>query len=204
MENLKKIYQSIIERDIKIDKKERQFKNKNAIQSLYGEITEKGVNLLVKKLRENSYINKESKFIDVGSGYGKMVLHMAMFDDIKESRGIEYLESKLKYSINILENLSFEFPTEKVKLEIADILDIKKLDEDIIYHNSISWTVNHLNHLIDISKKDSIHISTANLIYKTKRKDIKELHRWQINCSWNKNGKLTTMYVYKKLENNEK
>tara|TARA_B100001287_G_C22654338_1_gene516883 strand:+ start:374 stop:979 length:606 start_codon:yes stop_codon:yes gene_type:complete len=200
MENLKKIYQTIVERNIEIDKEEKEFKSKNALQSLYGEITEKGVNQLIEELRNNNYINGTASFVDVGSGYGKMVFHMAMFDDIKHSKGIEFLKSKFKYSVDLLKSLSSSFPIHKIKLMFGDILDLKKLDEDIVYHNSISWNNKHMNHLINITKIGCIHISTNNLIYKTKRKDIKELHRWQINCSWNKNGKLTTMYVYKKLE----
>ena len=200
MENLEKIYQPVTERNIKLEQEEKKYKAKNALQSLYGEITEKGVNQLIENLRDNNYINRPLSFVDVGSGYGKMVFHMAMFDDIKKSKGIEFLKSKFKYSVDLLKSLSSSFPIHKIKLMFGDVLDVKELDEDIVYHNSISWSNKHLNHLINITKVGCIHISTNNLIYKTKRKDIKEIHRWQINCSWNKPGKLTTMFVYKKLE----
>lgn len=199
MSDLEKIYKLVKNSEIEQSANEKEFVLSNALQSLYGEITEKGVNQLIEKLREHRYLTNQTTFVDVGSGYGKMVFHMAMFDEIKRSKGIEFLKSKFKYSVDLLKSLSPKYPLNKVKLMFGNILDVKELDEDIVFHNSISWANEHLNHLINITKPSSIHISSNNLIYKTKRKDIKEIHRWKISCSWNKGGKLTPMYVYKKL-----
>ena len=83
MSDLEKIYKLVKNSEIEQSSNEKEFVLSNALQSLYGEITEKGVNQLIEKLREHRYLTNQTTFVDVGSGYGKMVLHMAMFDEIK-------------------------------------------------------------------------------------------------------------------------
>ena len=39
-------------------------------------------------------LGKSSSFIDVGSGYGKVVLHAAMAVPLRDAHGIEYVESR--------------------------------------------------------------------------------------------------------------
>ena len=41
-------------------------------------------------------LGKSSSFIDVGSGYGKVVFHAAMAVPLKDAHGIEYVESRSK------------------------------------------------------------------------------------------------------------
>jgi hypothetical protein len=197
MKNLEKIYKTLPSKDK--SKEEKSYMSRNALQSLYGEITEKGVNQIIDNLKKHKLITHDGLFIDLGSGYGKMVLHMAMFDEIKESHGIELLESKAEHANLLLNELPKDFPKEKVFLSKKDILEVNELKHDIVYHNSISWNNKHISHVVDITKKSSIHITTNNLNFKLKRTDLKEIHQWPTSCSWNKPGKLTTMFVYEKI-----
>lgn len=194
-EDLKKIYE-YIPTPTKFD---LDYQESNKIQSLYGEVTEPGASDLITGLRERELLKKKSKFVDVGSGYGRLVLHMAMVDEITESYGIEYLASKLNQSIGLLKSLSQDFPKDKVRLEVKDILDVKFLDYDIIFHNSISWTKEHIQHLVNVSKRDSIHISTTDVALRHRNLEIERLESFYLNTSWRKNGKKTEWYVYRKL-----
>ena len=55
---------------------------------VYGEITYKGVEGLVNRF--NKYFNKDTIFYDLGSGLGKLIMHVALKYSIKKACGIEY------------------------------------------------------------------------------------------------------------------
>ena len=65
-------------------------------KTLYGEITKEGVENLIEEL--SAYITPETVFYDVGSGYGTMVLHMAICTEIKRSVGVEFMAERCEYA----------------------------------------------------------------------------------------------------------
>lgn len=66
---------------------------------IYGELTQKGVDMIVKHLQ--SYFNSDTVFYDLGSGLGKMVLHIGIQYRIKKSIGIEYSKERHQGAISL-------------------------------------------------------------------------------------------------------
>lgn len=84
MNNLKEIYKVSPYGD---------FKNNTTFSEeigspVYGELTQKGVDMIVNYLQP--YFNSNTVFYDLGSGLGKMVLHIGIQYGVKKSIGIEY------------------------------------------------------------------------------------------------------------------
>ena len=71
----------------------KTFFNSEDGSSLYGEVTQKGTDNLVKYF--DNYFNKDTVFYDLGSGLGKMVIHIGLKYGVKKSVGIEL--SKERY-----------------------------------------------------------------------------------------------------------
>ena len=59
---------------------------------VYGEVTKKGTNSIVKKFKE--YFNKDTVFYDLGSVLSKMVIHIGLEYGVKKSVGIEFSKER--------------------------------------------------------------------------------------------------------------
>lgn len=73
----------------------------------YGEITQKGTNDLVNHFKK--YFNKDTIFYDLGSGLGKMVLHIGMQYNVKKSIGIELSKERYEAAIEIKNKYAKEY-----------------------------------------------------------------------------------------------
>ena len=67
------------------------------IETIYGEITERGVTTLYQSLNFHG-----KHFIDIGSGVGKMVIQIALQAAVKSSTGYEILPSRFQVSCQAL------------------------------------------------------------------------------------------------------
>ena len=196
---IKKIWSYSVFQPVKKGEKEALEYKKNSIQFLYGEITEEGTVKMIKYLRENELVKGDWNILDIGSGFGKMVMRLALEKDITESHGIELSKSKNDKAIQNFNELieTFpEFPKEKVKLIEGNIKtnNIKKY-YDIVFHNSIAWLSESVFRVND-EFKDSIHISTkAPSSIKDDR--IKRIDTINVKFSWSKTEKGTPIYIYK-------
>jgi len=66
---------------------------------IYGEVTKKGTNDLVNYFKD--YFNENTIFYDLGSGLGKMVLHIGLKYNIKKSIGIELSKERYQGAIDL-------------------------------------------------------------------------------------------------------
>lgn len=96
MNNLIKIYKTSPYLEYK---NKTEFNESIVGSNTYGEITQKGTNDLVKHFK--SYFNSDTVFYDLGSGLGKMVLHIGIQYEIKKSIGIEYSEERHQGAIDL-------------------------------------------------------------------------------------------------------
>ena len=60
--------------------------------NVYGEITQKGVKAILTRFKD--HFNENTVFYDLGSGLGKMVIHVGLKGGVKKSIGIEYSEKR--------------------------------------------------------------------------------------------------------------
>ncbi len=90
-----------------------KFKNKTKFDQkvigsdVYGEITEKGTDMIVNRFKE--YFNPNTIFYDLGSGLSKMVIHIGMKYNVKESIGIEYSKERHQGALFLKENYAKEY-----------------------------------------------------------------------------------------------
>jgi len=115
----------------------------------YGEITTKGAHEMATLIKP--FIKPNSTFVDVGSGYGKLVQAIAELLEIK-AIGIEIDEEKYKIAKKILwsnkkENITLingDF-TQKENLKIIN-------SADLVFANNVTWDKNLTNTLFNNSK----------------------------------------------------
>lgn len=89
----------------------KEYRNKTSFNeeigsSIYGEITKKGTNSIINKFKE--YFNQNTVFYDLGSGLGKMVIHVGIQCGVKKSIGIEYSKERHKGAMYLKEKYAFE------------------------------------------------------------------------------------------------
>lgn len=88
---------SLLDKIYGVSSYDKDYRNKtnfdNIGSSIYGEITQEGMNSLINYFKE--YFNENTIFYDLGCGLGKIVFHIGLLD-IKKSVGIEY--SKERYN----------------------------------------------------------------------------------------------------------
>lgn len=112
---------------------------------LYGEVTFKGVEILLRKFEK--YFNKDAVFYDLGSGFGKMVNHVSMRTNIKKSCGIEYSKKRTKEAKKLSKKINNE---NNVVLLEADIFEADLSDATIVYWDNTAWP---LAMLVEVEKK---------------------------------------------------
>ena len=173
-----------------------KYENNYKESLIYGEITQLGVELLVSYLKSKGLFENIS-FLDLGSGNGRLVLHMGLFDEVKSSTGIEIYKSKIDYTKKIINSLKF-YPKEKINLINDDITNIKNFYEyNLIFQNAIP-TAGRDELLIKVSdkiKKGTNVIST--FIFK-KHEDYNFDLIGKISCNYSWMGINVDSYLYKK------
>ena len=183
---------------VNTEKEKEETKGKWKIDFLYGEITENGTRELFNYLRNNKLVTGSWSFVDVGSGFGKMVFHAALEKDIVKSTGIEVLKSKHEVAQRNFKSLIEKFPKfpkEKIDLINKNSDELKELDYSVVFHNSIAWNRESIMHLNTISP-NSIHVTTKS-IRGIDDSRIEKIAILELECSWNKHDKLTPVYLYK-------
>lgn len=65
----------------------------------YGEIGYDSVEEIIKTFQD--YFNENTVFYDLGSGLGKLVIHIGLRCNVKKSCGIEYSVERYNYSVSI-------------------------------------------------------------------------------------------------------
>ena len=113
----------------------REYKNKTKFDkssigsSVYGEITQKGTNDLVKHFQP--YFNSNTVFYDLGSGLGKMVLHIGMQYKVKKSIGIEYSKERYQGAIDLQKQYASKY--NNIKFYNKNFLTHNLSDSTVIY-----------------------------------------------------------------------
>lgn len=135
---------------------------------VYGEVTKKGVETLLTYFE--SYFNKNTVFYDVGSGFSKMVLHIALLKKIKKCVGVEY--SKERHEGALLLKKMCDPYVESVNLINDDIFKVDLSDATIVYCDNTVMSPDFGKKLYDKIPKGCL------FLYKRTINDVKEkIHR---------------------------
>ena len=145
---------------------------------VYGEIRKAGVETIYKEISEYDGLDT---FVDVGSGTGKICLHMSMISNFENIVGIEIVTGRHLYAIELQQNLGRDF--DNVTFLNDDILKIEFERPCVVFTNDVCFP-NQLTKIIWNSLPVGSHfISCKNL-----GNSVKEINlnvTWQLEpCRW--------------------
>jgi len=143
---------------------------------VYGEIRKAGVETIYKEISEYDGLDT---FVDVGSGTGKICLHMSMISNFENIVGIEIVTGRHLYAIEFQQNLGRDF--DNVIFINDDILKIEFERPCVVFTNDVCFS-NQLTKIIwDRLPVGSHFISCKNL-----GNSVKEIYldvTWQLEPS---------------------
>jgi len=152
----------------------------------YGELLKSGVETLIEKINKYKRITDKDVFVDVGSGSGKLALHLGIKSNIKTIVGVELLKQRYEYSKFIKNNI---LPDNKSIFFInKDIIDFDLSIASILFMNNVCFDNEKVKDIYDRLPK-GCHIITAKYI-----KDCKILkEEFTVDVSW---GAKLKLYYY--------
>ena len=179
--------------------KEELNKNKGVYDAglVYGEITKEGVELMVDQLKELNLF-KNINFLDLGSGNGRLVLHMGLYDEVKKSTGIELYKSKSDFGKNIMNSLS-GYPKEKINLINCNINEVKDFFEcNLIFNNMIQTPKGGVLSEVSSKIKKGSHLISTFQFVEYKKYGFELVSKPEILYSWMVGRKIKS-YLYVKI-----
>lgn len=144
----------------------------------YGEVIRSGVEVIIEKINKYKKPNEKDIFIDIGSGSGKLVMHLSIKSDIKTLVGVEIVPQRNRYSKWIKEKILAD---KSIFFIEKDIRDFDISIASIIFMNNICFD-SELNDYIYNKAREGCHLISAVPIEKCKI--LKE--EFQVDASWSK------------------
>ena len=103
---------------------------------VYGEVLRSGVETIIQKINKYKRITDKDVFVDIGSGTGKLVIHMSIKSDIKTLVGVEIVTQRVAYSKWIKEKIS---PDSSIFFIEKDINNFDLSVATIVFMNNICF-----------------------------------------------------------------
>jgi hypothetical protein len=120
---------------------------------IYGELTKSGVESLWKFLK--TIYNPTDVLYDIGSGNGKLLLHLSLISDFSKLIGIEKNKIRHQYSLEISKTSIFK----NVDFICDDVLNHSLSDANIIFMNDVVFGEDLVQKIISKLKKGTHLIS---------------------------------------------
>jgi hypothetical protein len=111
--------ENLTKRDSKINKN-FTYEGEYDKRYVYGEIKRSGVDTLIEKISKYKNITDKDVFIDIGSGTGKLLIHMGIKSKFKTLVGLELQKDRLEYSKIIKEQVLPEKPIFFLNKDVRD------------------------------------------------------------------------------------
>lgn len=164
-------------------------------EKVYGEATWSGVNQMIRHFRP---LTEDDVFLDIGSGRGKMVLHMALQTPVKKCIGVELVTPRHEDAIKLKEQIG-DIPDKEVIFINEDIFKTDTIQQaTIIYANVIMWDETLVQKIIEnMSEGSAIYFNK--LVYDTTNRYLTD-ESLELDMSWKKGS---TYQFYKKNGNIE-
>ena len=132
---------------------------------IYGEITKSGVDTLLKEIKNRKSITSDDVFYDIGSGNGKLPIHIALISDFSKVKGIEISDIRYMYSNHILKNTAGSI--DNIEFINDDVRNIDISDATVIFINDVLFSVEDVEHIFEKASKGTHIIS-----FKKKSSDV--------------------------------
>lgn len=117
----------------KLAEENNDFRGKAGV---YGEVTREGANTIIKNLKGR--VGTEDVFYDLGSGHGRMVLHMLLSSPIRLAKGIELSPSRHQVAKSLLNTIVLP-EYKKAVFVNGDILEENFSDATIIWFDNVMF-----------------------------------------------------------------
>ena len=132
---------------------------------IYGEITKSGVDTLLKEIKNRKSITSDDVFYDIGSGNGKLPIHIALISDFSKVKGIEISDIRYMYSNHILKNTAGSI--DNIEFINDDVRNIDISDATVIFINDVLFSEEDVEHIFEKASKGTHIIS-----FKKKSSDV--------------------------------
>jgi SAM-dependent methyltransferase len=139
----------------------------------YGEITRDGVESFYKEIKSKKDITNNDVFLDIGSGNGKMVLHLSMISEFGEFIGVELQKIRHEYSKHILKDIN----NVNVKFINDDIRNFDLSKVTVIFMNDVLFEKEDVDWVFD-------NIKSGTHIISFEQNDYKALDEVYLKMSW--------------------
>jgi SAM-dependent methyltransferase len=183
----KLFYESITQRDADVNGffSKKEFDEKHT----YGEITKSAVNTIYQSLEKITDL-KNKTFYDLGSGNGKIILHLALISELGKINGIEISPIRIAYSNHLMLKFLPEFLHTKVNFIQNDFFELDISDGDIFFINDICLH-SMTPQIFDKMKSGSFLISSLKSI-----KEYTPVVEIPLNVTWT--NRAVNYYIFKK------
>jgi hypothetical protein len=176
----KEFYLSLIDKNKFKDIKDLSFWENYSNDFVYGEITKSGVIELSNYLKDFN-----GNFYDIGSGNGKLLLHMSFISNFDKFVGIEICEPRHLYALEI--NSIVE---QNVNFICDDVKNVDISDADVIFLNDVMFSKELIKSIIEKIPTGAHYISA----YKNEKDFVKDIY---LDVTWFDIIK-NTFYLHKK------
>ena len=146
---------------------------------VYGEITKSGVNKLANYLKPFT-----GNFYDIGSGNGKLLIHLSIITNFEKYTGIEIVEPRHQYALKINEVIG-----QPVNFIRADVLDVDISDGDFIFLDDLMFPT-------DLRKKILKKLPKCYYLTAWQNNIDEFIENWSIGVAWLETE--MDFYLYKK------
>ena len=147
---------------------------------VYGEISKEGVNKLANYLKTFS-----GTFYDIGSGNGKLVIHLSLLLNFNEYIGVEIVELRHKYAMKINETIG-----QKVKFICQDVLELDISDANFIFLDDLMFPKNLRIKVNSKIPKECYYLT----VWQNQNDEF--IEDWSVDVSWFETE--MKFYLYKK------
>jgi hypothetical protein len=147
---------------------------------VYGEISKEGVNKLSNYLKRYS-----GNFYDIGSGNGKLLLHVSLLTNFEKYVGVEIVELRHKYALKINEKIG-----QNVTFICDDVLNLDISDANFIFLDDLMFPRDLRTKILKKIPHNCLYIS----VWKNDEDEI--IENLKIAVNWLE--KEMDFYLYKK------
>jgi hypothetical protein len=175
-----KKFDNLSKEEIKLNINKSEFWEEYNDKFVYGEISKSGVKKLANYLKEFT-----GNFYDIGSGNGKLLLHLSLITNFDKYIGVEIVELRHKYALKINESIQ-----QDVEFICADVLSIDISDANFIFLDDLMFPEDLRIKIIHKIPKNCFYIS----VYKNYIDEF--IQNLTISVTWLE--KEMDFYLYKK------
>lgn len=123
----------------------------------YGEILKDGVDILYQFIKSKFEDESQITFCDVGSGNGKLALHLSVISKFKKIYGLELNQLRIDYANFIIRNSFFKF--DNVQFLNSDAKKFDFSDVNVVFMNDVLFDENDKESIISKLKSGTLLIS---------------------------------------------